>query len=110
MFSAKLTLVLLLACVAFSEAAKFKKLTGVKPVPYCSTVEMLACVGEIETAWGDCFDAGDIFGCIEDILGASDCLALFVMSWDSWELISAKWTENLKNLKINFSVKNYSFS
>jgi len=26
-------------------------------------------------AWGDCGNAADIFGCIEDILGASDCFA-----------------------------------
>ncbi|XP_023343785.1 uncharacterized protein LOC111713198 [Eurytemora carolleeae] len=70
----KLTVLLLVACVALSEAAKFKKLsTKDHPVPYCTNDEILGCVGEISGALFDCGLTFDIVGCIQDILGASNC-------------------------------------
>ena len=58
---------------------RFAKLTRDEPVVYCSAMDLITCVGDIETAWNDCSSAGsvdDIFNCIEDIIGAgSDCMS-----------------------------------
>jgi len=62
------------ALFAFAQAANVMRLEKDEPVTFCGVTDLLACVGEIEAAWGDCVDAGDVFGCIEDILGASDCI------------------------------------
>merc|ERR1712045_392205 len=47
------------------------------PVTYCGVTDLIACAGEIETAWDKCSSAGsvdDVLQCIQDILGASDCI------------------------------------
>jgi len=52
----------------------FRKLsTKDHPVPYCTNDEILGCVGEISGALFDCGLTFDIVGCIQDILGASNC-------------------------------------
>merc|ERR1712106_1186319 len=45
--------------------------------------DVLACAGEIEDAWNNCWDAADIMSCINGILGASDCITCVcdVLGW-----------------------------
>merc|ERR1711915_880300 len=67
----KLSLVFCLVLVAIAAAQPPKP----KAELGCSPDQLIKCVGEIEAAWGDCFNAGDIFQCITNVLGASDCIA-----------------------------------
>merc|ERR1712126_454828 len=73
----KTLIVLAVLCMfALTEAAKFARLTKDEPVTYCSSVQLIACVGEIESAWDQCSSAGsvdEVLNCIQSILGASDC-------------------------------------
>merc|ERR1712113_1161429 len=78
----KLFVICVLACVAMA-AAKPRVLSLRKAVPQCGTTELIACSGEIESAWNDCYNNADVFGCINDVLGASDCISCVcdVLSW-----------------------------
>merc|ERR1719195_412661 len=60
----KLFLICVLACVAMA-AAKPKYIK--KAVPQCGTTELIACSGEIESAWNDCYNNADVFGFIKVI-------------------------------------------
>merc|ERR1712241_1459328 len=74
MYKSVLAILGFLAC---TEAAKIAKLIKDEPVVYCGVTDLIACAGEIETAWDKCSAAGsvdDVLECIQDILGASDCI------------------------------------
>merc|ERR1711936_1188348 len=88
----KLFLICVLACVAMA-AAKPRVLPLRKAVPHsteCGTTQLIACSGGIEGAWNDCYNNADIFGCINDVLGASDCIVVCAMSYPGWAFIPAE--------------------
>ena len=49
----------------------------------CPMDAIFACVGEVSGAWDNCWNAGDIMGCIQGVIGASDCwdCACDVLGW-----------------------------
>merc|ERR1712244_95293 len=49
----------------------------------CGLDQVILCAGEIEGAWNNCWNEADIYGCIQGVLGASDCGACIcdVLSW-----------------------------
>merc|ERR1711862_675089 len=49
----------------------------------CGLDQVILCAGEIEAAWNNCFSSADIYGCIQGVLGASDCGACIcdVLGW-----------------------------
>jgi len=75
----KLIFLAVVALFAVTEASRYARLQTVEePAVYCNPIDLITCVGEIESAFEDCSHAGsadDIFKCIEEIIGAgSDCL------------------------------------
>merc|ERR1712071_407583 len=83
-------LFIVLACLALAVAVasaepkpKFAKLEKINPTPYCELTQVVACAGEIEDAWNNCWNADNIMDCINGILGASDCGACIcdVLGW-----------------------------
>merc|ERR1712021_261720 len=69
----------LLACmiVAASATPRFQKLQKLEPKLGCSITEMLNCAGEIDTITADCghlTSPAEIETCINDVLGATDCM------------------------------------
>merc|ERR1712127_646919 len=82
---------LLLLCLtltltmASTEPRRFAALVPLAPSPQsgCSTEQVLACGAEITAAFYDCVATADILGCMEDIIGASDCwvCACDVLEW-----------------------------
>ena len=45
----------------------------VTPIAYCGVWDMANCAAEVGDAWAKCTSSLDILGCIEEIMGASDC-------------------------------------
>merc|ERR1712141_272855 len=85
MYKSVLAILGFLAC---TEAAKIAKLIKDEPVVYCGVTDLIACAGEIETAWDKCSAAGsvdDVLECIQDILGASDCIDCVSEVEAAWE-------------------------
>merc|ERR1712034_24647 len=74
----KLTIALL-ACMLVAAAAqpKYQRLQKLEPKLGCSIAEMLECASEIGTITNDCghlATAAEIQACIDDVLGATDCM------------------------------------
>merc|ERR1711982_110231 len=46
----------------------------VEPEPQCGTMEILGCATEVGGAFLDCSSVVNIVSCIQDILGASNCV------------------------------------
>ena len=58
---------------------------------YCNPIDLITCVGEIESAFEDCSHAGsadDIFKCIEEIIGAGNQKYALLFSIASHEVIA----------------------
>merc|ERR1711935_743556 len=70
----------LLACMivaASASATRFQRLQKLEPKLGCSITEMLNCAGEIDTITNDCghlTSPAEIEACINDVLGATDCI------------------------------------
>jgi len=73
-------LAVVLAVVSAESKPRYHKLEKLG----CGLDQIIACAGEIEGAWNQCWNHGeDIYGCIQGILGASDCGACIcdVLGW-----------------------------
>merc|ERR1712127_255531 len=81
----KLIVLALTLAMVSAETRRFAPLSPLSPSSHsgCSTAEMFACGTEISTAFNDCFSSLDILGCMEEIIGASDCwvCACDVLEW-----------------------------
>merc|ERR1711892_605756 len=63
--------------VMASASQKFAKLQKIEPMVGCGIPELIACEAEIEAALADCGhlnNIDEILTCINDILGATDCI------------------------------------
>merc|ERR1712183_800875 len=72
-------LAVVLAVVSAESKPRYHKLEKLG----CGLDQVILCAGEIEAAWNNCWDSADIMGCINGIIGASDCGACIcdVLSW-----------------------------
>jgi len=78
---AKVCLIVLLSVLACSHATypvrrlvPYAALERVDPSPQCSFTQVLGCATEVGGAFFDCSSFANILSCIEDVLGASDCI------------------------------------
>merc|ERR1712168_619513 len=65
----KFAILLFVALVVVSEAKSLEP----RDDTACSMDQILACGGEIGSAFQECISSFDIIKCIEEVLGASDC-------------------------------------
>merc|ERR1712157_169290 len=72
-------LAVVLAVVSAESKPRYHKLEKLG----CGLDQVILCAGEIEGAWNNCWNEADIYGCIQGVLGASDCGACIcdVLSW-----------------------------